>query len=166
VAQPDESHVARVLLIKVRLQRPRLCRCLDRLQPHRTPLERHLQARYCDLFGAWSGELPFDLTSFCVDGAAPGIWWVRREVSSLVPRVKVHMMLAFPAYELWMTPYDWLKRRTSLCAAAIGRRGAQCEAAGVEERFAPVKHPAMRRHRRTNADGGKFDCGHTTGQSP
>jgi len=48
----------------------RLYRCLDRILPHKTKLERHLKARYGALFGAEFDVLLYDLTSTYVEGAA------------------------------------------------------------------------------------------------
>jgi len=47
----------------------RLYRCLDRLLPHKTKLERHLRERYGELFGAEFDVLLYDLTSSYVEGA-------------------------------------------------------------------------------------------------
>src|SRR6266480_4651574 len=48
----------------------RLYRCLDRILPHKTKLERHLKQRYGELFGAEFDVLLYDLTSSYVGGAA------------------------------------------------------------------------------------------------
>ena len=48
----------------------RLYRCLDRLIPHKTRLERHLAERYGELFAAQYDVLLYDLTSSYVEGAA------------------------------------------------------------------------------------------------
>jgi transposase len=48
----------------------RLYRCLDRLIPHKTELERHLRERYGELFGAEFDVLLYDLTSTYVEGVA------------------------------------------------------------------------------------------------
>jgi transposase len=48
----------------------RLYRCLDRLLPHKTKLERHLRQRYGELFAAEFDVLLYDLTSSYVEGAA------------------------------------------------------------------------------------------------
>jgi len=48
----------------------RLYRCLDRLLPHKTALERHLAGRYGELFAAEFDVLLYDLTSSYVEGAA------------------------------------------------------------------------------------------------
>ena len=48
----------------------RLYRCLDRLIPHKTELERHLRQRYGELFGAEFDVLLYDLTSSDAAGAA------------------------------------------------------------------------------------------------
>ena len=48
----------------------RLYRCLDRILPHKTKLERHLKERYGELFGAEFDVLLYDLTSTYVEGAA------------------------------------------------------------------------------------------------
>jgi len=49
----------------------RLYRCLDRLLPLKTKLERHLRERYGELFGATFDVLLYDLTSSYVEGVAP-----------------------------------------------------------------------------------------------
>ncbi len=49
----------------------RLYRCLDRLIPHKTKLERHLREQYGRLFEAEFDVLLYDLTSSYVEGAAP-----------------------------------------------------------------------------------------------
>jgi transposase len=49
----------------------RLYRTLDQLLPHKTALERHLTARYGELFAAEFDVLLYDLTSSYVEGAAP-----------------------------------------------------------------------------------------------
>jgi len=48
----------------------RLYRCLDRMLPYKTKLERHLKERYGKLFGAEFDVLLYDLTSTYVEGAA------------------------------------------------------------------------------------------------
>ena len=48
----------------------RLYRCLDRILPHKTRLERHLKQRYGELFGAEFDVLLYDLTSTYVEGSA------------------------------------------------------------------------------------------------
>lgn len=48
----------------------RLYRCLDRLLPHKAALERHLAARYGELFAARYEVLLYDLTSTYVEGEA------------------------------------------------------------------------------------------------
>jgi transposase len=59
----------------------RLYRCLDRILPHKTELERHLKNRYGELFGAEFDVLLYDLTSTYVEGAAEKIPMVRRGYS-------------------------------------------------------------------------------------
>ncbi len=49
----------------------RLYRCLDRLIPQKTKLERHLREQYGRLFEAEFDVLLYDLTSSYVEGAAP-----------------------------------------------------------------------------------------------
>jgi Transposase DDE domain len=46
----------------------RLYRCLDRLLPHKTKLERHLSDRYGELFRAEFDVLLYDLTSTYIEG--------------------------------------------------------------------------------------------------
>ena len=46
----------------------RLYRCLDRMLPHKTKLERHLKQRYGELFAAEFDVLLYDLTSRYVEG--------------------------------------------------------------------------------------------------
>src|SRR5712691_11186460 len=53
-----------------KLNDTRLYRCLDRILPHKTKLERHLKQRYGELFGAEFDVLLYDLTSSYVEGAA------------------------------------------------------------------------------------------------
>jgi len=48
----------------------RLYRCLDRMLPHKTALERHLKQRYGELFAAEFDVLLYDLTSTYVEGLA------------------------------------------------------------------------------------------------
>ena len=59
----------------------RLYRCLDRILPHKTKLERHLKNRYGELFGAEFDVLLYDLTSTFVEGAAEKNPMVRRGYS-------------------------------------------------------------------------------------
>lgn len=59
----------------------RLYRCLDRILPHKTKLERHLKERYGTLFGAEFDVLLYDLTSTYVEGAAEKNPMVRRGYS-------------------------------------------------------------------------------------
>ncbi len=59
----------------------RLYRCLDRILPHKTKLERHLKERYGELFGDEFDVLPHDLTSTYVEGAAEKNAMVRRGYS-------------------------------------------------------------------------------------
>jgi transposase len=59
----------------------RLYRCLDRILPHKTKLERHLKDRYGELFGAEFDVLLYDLTSTYVEGAAENNPMVRRGYS-------------------------------------------------------------------------------------
>src|SRR3989454_10162313 len=59
----------------------RLYRCLDRILPHKTRLERHLKERYGELFGAEFDVLLYDLTSTYVEGAAENNPMMRRGYS-------------------------------------------------------------------------------------
>src|SRR6202050_65186 len=59
----------------------RLYRCLDRILPHKTTLERHLKERYGALFGAEFDVLLYDLTSTYVEGAAEHNPMMRRGYS-------------------------------------------------------------------------------------
>ena len=59
----------------------RLYRCLDRILPHKTKLERHLKQRYGELFGAEFDVLLYDLTSTYVEGAAEKNPMLRRGYS-------------------------------------------------------------------------------------
>ena len=59
----------------------RLYRCLDRILPHKTALERHLKQRYGELFGAEFEVLLYDLTSTYVEGAAEKNPMMRRGYS-------------------------------------------------------------------------------------
>jgi transposase len=64
-----------------KLNDTRLYRCLDRILPHKTKLERHLKDRYGELFGAEFDVLLYDLTSTYVEGAAEKNPMVRRGYS-------------------------------------------------------------------------------------
>ena len=59
----------------------RLYRALDHLLPQKTALERHLTARYGELFAAAFDVLLYDLTSSYVEGAAPKNPMMRRGYS-------------------------------------------------------------------------------------
>jgi transposase len=59
----------------------RLYRCLDRMLPHKTKLEKHLKQRYGELFGAEFDVLLYDLTSTYVEGAAEKNPMMRRGYS-------------------------------------------------------------------------------------
>jgi transposase len=59
----------------------RLYRCLDRILPHKTKLERHLKERYGALFEAEFDVLLYDLTSTYVEGAAERNGMMRRGYS-------------------------------------------------------------------------------------
>jgi transposase len=59
----------------------RLYRCLDRMLPHKTALERHLKQRYGELFAAEFDLLLYDLTSTYVEGAAEKNPMMRRGYS-------------------------------------------------------------------------------------
>lgn len=59
----------------------RLYRALDQVLPHKTALERHLTARYGELFAAEFDVLLYDLTSSYVEGAAPKNPMLRRGYS-------------------------------------------------------------------------------------
>jgi transposase len=59
----------------------RLYRCLDRILPHKSKLERHLKDRYGALFGAEFDVLLYDLTSTYVEGAAEANPMMRRGYS-------------------------------------------------------------------------------------
>jgi transposase len=64
-----------------KLNDTRLYRCLDRMLPHKTKLERHLKQRYGELFGAEFDVLLYDLTSTYVEGAAAKNPMMRRGYS-------------------------------------------------------------------------------------
>jgi hypothetical protein len=59
----------------------RLYRCLDRLIPHKTKLERHLRQRYGELFAATFDVLLYDLTSSYVEGQSENNPMMRRGYS-------------------------------------------------------------------------------------
>jgi transposase len=59
----------------------RLYRCLDRILPHKTKLERHLKQTYGELFGAEFEVLLYDLTSTYVEGRAEKNPMMRRGYS-------------------------------------------------------------------------------------
>src|SRR5271157_5238551 len=64
-----------------KLNDTRLYRCLDRILPYKTKLERHLKQRYGELFGAEFDVLLYDLTSSYVEGAGEKDPMLRRGYS-------------------------------------------------------------------------------------
>jgi transposase len=64
-----------------KINHTRLYRCLDRILPHKTSLEKHLKQRYGELFGAEFDVLLYDLTSSYVEGAAARNPMIRRGYS-------------------------------------------------------------------------------------
>jgi transposase len=64
-----------------KLNDTRLYRCLDRLLPTKTKLERYLKQRYGELFAAEFDVLLYDLTSSYVEGAAEANPMMRRGYS-------------------------------------------------------------------------------------
>jgi len=64
-----------------KVQDSRLYRCLDRILPHKTKLERHLRERYGALFEADFDVLLYDLTSSYVEGQAEGNPMMKRGYS-------------------------------------------------------------------------------------
>src|SRR5215831_11800832 len=64
-----------------KLNDTRLYRCLDRIMPHKTALERHLKQRYGELFAAEFDVLLYDLTSTYVEGLAEKNPMMRRGYS-------------------------------------------------------------------------------------
>jgi transposase len=64
-----------------KINHTRLYRCLDRILPHKTKLERHLKQRYGELFEAEFDVLLYDLTSTYVEGAAEKNPMIRRGYS-------------------------------------------------------------------------------------
>lgn len=66
---------------KGKINDTRLYRCLDRILPYKTKLERHLKERYGLLFGAEFDVLLYDLTSTYVEGAAEDNPMMRRGYS-------------------------------------------------------------------------------------
>jgi hypothetical protein len=77
----------------------RLYRCLDRILPHKTKLERHLKERYGALFGAEFDVLLYDLTSTYVEGAADRNPMVGRGYRLTSPRVCIGRAVAAKAAE-------------------------------------------------------------------
>ena len=70
-----------LLGIEGKINDTRLYRCLDRILPYKTKLERHLKDRYGTLFGAEFDVLLYDLTSTYVEGAAEDNPMMRRGYS-------------------------------------------------------------------------------------
>ena len=105
----------------------RLYRCLDRILPHKTKLERHLKARYGELFGAEFDVLLYDLTSTYVEGAAEknpmmrrgysrgGALWARPDCEQMVIALIVNSE-GFPfSYET----FNGNRQSASLCTCSI-----------------------------------------------
>ncbi len=59
----------------------RLYRCLDRLGAHKAAFEKHLAARWRDLFGATYDIILYDLTSTYFEGEAPAVGPAQRGYS-------------------------------------------------------------------------------------
>jgi len=68
-------------IVEGKVNDTRLYRCLDRLIPHKTKLERHLRQRYGELFAATFDVLLYDLTSSYVEGEAEKNPMMRRGYS-------------------------------------------------------------------------------------
>ena len=62
-------------------EKDRLYRCLDRLLEHKSALEKHLAARWKDLFAARFDLLLYDLTSTYFEGQAQGVSKAQRGYS-------------------------------------------------------------------------------------
>jgi hypothetical protein len=62
-------------------EKDRLYRCLDRIVAHKEALEKHLAARWKDLFGATFDIVLYDLTSTYFEGQAAGIPKAKRGYS-------------------------------------------------------------------------------------
>jgi hypothetical protein len=62
----------------------RLYRCLDRILPHKTKLERHLKERYGALFGAEFDVLLYDLTSTYVEGRRKRTRWCAAATAGII----------------------------------------------------------------------------------
>ncbi|MBV9009145.1 MAG: hypothetical protein JO354_08265 [Verrucomicrobia bacterium] len=117
----------------------RLYRCLDRMLPHKTKLERHLKARYGELFGAEFDVLLYDLTSTYVEGAAAnnpmmrrgysrgGALWARPDgeqmVIALIVTAKVLPSVMRPSTATAPTCRRW-KRFCAWWSANTARRAA------------------------------------------
>ena len=62
-------------------EKDRLYRCLDHIVGHKEALEKHLAARWKDLFGATFDIVLYDLTSTYFEGQAAGIAKAKRGYS-------------------------------------------------------------------------------------
>ena len=88
----------------------RLYRCLDRLLPHKTKLERHLTRRYGELFAAEFDVLLYDLTSSYVEGAAEKDPMMRRGYSRDhrpdCPQVVIALIVNIEGFPLSYETFD------------------------------------------------------------
>jgi len=88
----------------------RLYRCLDRLLPHKTQLERHLTRRYGELFAAEFDVLLYDLTSSYVEGAAEKDPMMRRGYSRDhrpdCPQVVIALIVNMEGFPLSYETFD------------------------------------------------------------
>jgi len=88
----------------------RLYRCLDRLLPYKTKLERHLTRRYGELFAAEFDVLLYDLTSSYGEGAAEKDPMMRRGYSRDhrpdCPQVVIALIVNIEGFPLSYETFD------------------------------------------------------------
>jgi len=101
----------------------RLYRCLDRILPHKTKLERHLRERYGELFAADFDVLLYDLTSSYVEGQAEGNPMMKRGYSrdhrSDCKQVVVALIVNTDGFPLSYETFDGNRRDVTTLEAVM-----------------------------------------------
>jgi transposase len=106
-----------------KVQDSRLYRCLDRILPHKTKLERHLRQRYGELFAADFDVLLYDLTSSYVEGQAEANPMMKRGYSrdhrSDCKQVVVALIVNTDGFPLSYETFDGNRRDVTTLEAVM-----------------------------------------------
>lgn len=140
----------------------RLYRCLDRLLPHKTKLERHLRQRYGELFTAEFDVLLYDLTSTYVEGQAEANPMMKRGYSrdhrSDCKQVVVALIVNTDGFPLSYETFDGNRRDVTTLEAVlrmVERKHGKARRVWVFDRgiISEENLAALRRR------GGQYLCG-------